>query len=318
MRGIVCMQFIQTQNVLARLFLRKQPANVAVVEYEADYSMATSPAVSLSNVSKQFVSCVQASGSPKTQQANAKTVLNNVSLMVGHGEVVVLLGASGCGKSTLLRLVNGLEKPDNGTVDVLGTSLSKPPPGFSWERFRSDVGIVFQQFNLFPHMTVLDNVSLGPRVVRKYTRGAANAMAMAQLEAVGLAEKAHAYPATLSGGEKQRVAIARALAMNPKILLLDEPTSALDPVMTYEVLSTIEKLAGQGVTMLIVTHEVEFAKKVADRIVFLHDGEIISDSRPEAFSPIFNVHPAIKHYLSGVHFQAPEDTEAEAMTSALE
>ena len=206
--------------------------------------------------------------------------LKGVDLTVGEGEVVVLLGPSGSGKSTLIRCINLLEEYDRGDVTVDGVRVEK---GRHLQAVREEVAMVFQAFNLFPNHTVLDNVALGPVRVRKLSWADARSRALRLLERVGIAEQAEKYPSQLSGGQQQRVGIARALAMEPKILLFDEPTSALDPEMVGEVLDVIKGLAGDKVTMLLVTHEMGFARKVADRIVFMEAGEIKEIATPERF-----------------------------------
>ncbi|GAJ92174.1 amino acid ABC transporter ATP-binding protein [Agrobacterium rhizogenes] len=209
-------------------------------------------------------------------------VLKNINFSVEAGRVVALIGPSGSGKSTLLRCINLLVVPDDGAIRVGSTSFffgqgHQPPRTKALADFRSRTGMVFQNFNLFPHMTVLQNVMEAPVHVRKLDRGTARSLAMAQLEKVGLADRAEQMPNTLSGGQKQRVAIARALAMEPKVMLFDEATSALDPELVREVLSTIQKLAADGMTMVIVTHEIAFAREVADRLVFMRDGVVVED-----------------------------------------
>ena len=207
--------------------------------------------------------------------------LDAVSLDVHRGEAVAIIGASGSGKSTLCRTINRLETIQEGTITIDGERL--PEEGRDLTRLRAEVGMVFQSFNLFPHRSVLDNITLAPTRVRKVPRAAAEARAHELLERVGLADQAGKRPAQLSGGQRQRVAIARALAMDPKIMLFDEPTSALDPELVGEVLDVIQDLATTGMTMLIVTHEMGFARKVADRIVFMDGGQIIEQGAPEAF-----------------------------------
>lgn len=207
--------------------------------------------------------------------------LKDINLEVGRGEVVVVLGPSGSGKSTLCRTINRLETIDSGTIEIDGTLL--PEEGKELAKLRADVGMVFQSFNLFPHLTIRDNISLGPIKVRKMNKSDAEAKAMELLKRVGIAEQADKYPAQLSGGQQQRVAIARALAMRPKIMLFDEPTSALDPEMVNEVLDVMSSLAQEGMTMVCVTHEMGFAKKAADRILFMADGRVLEDTDPESF-----------------------------------
>ncbi len=208
-------------------------------------------------------------------------VLRDVNLSVRGGEVVVLCGPSGSGKSTLIRCINRLERIQQGRITV--NELSLDDPAVDLPKLRAEVGMVFQQFNLYPHMTTLENITLAPMKVRKLSREEAEQGAMALLAKVGIPEKADHYPAKLSGGQQQRVAIARALAMEPKIMLFDEPTSALDPEMTSEVLDVIVELAKEGMTMVVVTHEMGFAKKVAHRIIFMHEGRIVEEGRPEVF-----------------------------------
>ena len=208
-------------------------------------------------------------------------VLKNISTTVKKGEVVVVIGPSGSGKSTLCRAINRLETIDSGTISIDGKVL--PAEGSGLAKLRADVGMVFQSFNLFAHKTVLQNVTLGPRKVRKSSREAADKRAMELLERVGVADQASKMPSQLSGGQQQRVAIARALAMEPKLILLDEPTSALDPEMISEVLDVIVGLAKDGMTMVVVTHEMGFARKAANRVLFMADGEIVEESTPEEF-----------------------------------
>ena len=207
--------------------------------------------------------------------------LSGVDLVVGRQEVVVVCGPSGSGKSTLIRCVNRLEKHDRGRIIVDGIELSEDVRNI--QEIRREVGMVFQQFNLFPHLTVLDNITLAPRQVRRWSKSKARAKAMEQLERVQIPEQAHKYPGQLSGGQQQRAAIARALAMEPKIMLFDEPTSALDPEMIKEVLDAMEELAESGMTMIVVTHEMGFARAVADRMVFMADGDIVEAGTPEHF-----------------------------------
>lgn len=204
-------------------------------------------------------------------------VLKGINLQIDKGEVVVIIGPSGSGKSTVLRTMNYLEEPTSGHVIVDGMDLSDKN---KLNAVRTEVGMVFQNFNLFPHMTVLDNLILAPVNVRKTDKKEAQGIAMKLLERVGLADKAQMYPDSLSGGQKQRVAIARALAMKPKVMLFDEPTSALDPEMVREVLDVMKSLADEGMTMVIVTHEMGFAKEVADRVLFVDGGQILEDGTP--------------------------------------
>ena len=208
-------------------------------------------------------------------------VLRDIDLTVDRGEVVVVLGPSGSGKSTLCRCINRLERIDSGSITVDGQPL--PDEGRELAKLRADVGMVFQQFNLFAHKTVLANVAMGPIHTRGVSKSVANANAVELLERVGIADKAEAYPAQLSGGQQQRVAIARALAMNPKIMLFDEPTSALDPEMINEVLDVMRELAEQGTTMIVVTHEMGFARSAANRVVFIDEGRIVETGVPAEF-----------------------------------
>lgn len=205
-------------------------------------------------------------------------VLKGINLHIEQGQVVVIIGPSGSGKSTVLRTMNYLEKPTSGKVIVDGMDLSDKK---KLNDVRAEVGMVFQNFNLFPHMTVMENLTLAQTKVRKTSMEEAKKIGQALLDRVGLADKANAYPDSLSGGQKQRVAIARALAMKPKVMLFDEPTSALDPEMVSEVLDVMKSLAEEGMTMVIVTHEMGFAKKVADRVLFVDGGLILEDNTPE-------------------------------------
>ena len=208
-------------------------------------------------------------------------VLKDIELNVAKGEVVVVIGPSGSGKSTLCRTINRLETIDDGEIRVDGKVL--PQEGKELARLRAEVGMVFQAFNLFAHKTILENVTLGPIKVKGLSKSEAEQEAMALLERVGVAQQAAKLPAQLSGGQQQRVAIARALAMKPKVMLFDEPTSALDPEMINEVLDVMVGLAKDGMTMIVVTHEMGFARKAADRVVFMADGQIIEDATPEEF-----------------------------------
>ncbi|GAB3381205.1 amino acid ABC transporter ATP-binding protein (PAAT family) [Amycolatopsis echigonensis] len=208
-------------------------------------------------------------------------VLREITLEVPRGQVVVVLGPSGSGKSTLCRAINRLEPINSGEIAVDGVPL--PAEGKALAALRADVGMVFQQFNLFAHKTILENVMLAPMKVRKTAQAEARKTAMELLERVGIANQADKYPAQLSGGQQQRVAIARALAMKPKVMLFDEPTSALDPEMVQEVLDVMTGLAKDGMTMLVVTHEMGFARRAADRVIFMSDGEIVEDTTPEEF-----------------------------------
>jgi ABC-type polar amino acid transport system ATPase subunit len=208
-------------------------------------------------------------------------VLRGIDLQVEKGQVVVIIGPSGSGKSTFLRCLNYLEKPTSGTVTIDGVRLGEP--GTDINRVRRTVGMVFQLFNLFPHLTVLKNVTLAPRKVMGMAAEAADEQAMELLSKVGLADKCDQYPSQLSGGQKQRVAIARALAMRPKVMLFDEPTSALDPEMIGEVLGVMKALAQEGMTMIVVSHEMGFAREVADRVVLMDGGLILEDGSPAEF-----------------------------------
>ena len=208
-------------------------------------------------------------------------VLKNINLTVSKGEVVILIGPSGSGKSTLCRTINRLETIETGTITIDGKTL--PEEGKALAELRADVGMVFQSFNLFAHKTILQNVTLGPIKVRKVPKAEAEKQAMELLERVGVAHQANKYPAQLSGGQQQRVAIARSLAMNPKVMLFDEPTSALDPEMINEVLDVMVELARSGMTMIVVTHEMGFARKASDRVVFLADGQIVETAEPKEF-----------------------------------
>jgi general L-amino acid transport system ATP-binding protein len=207
--------------------------------------------------------------------------LKDINLSVARKEVVVVIGPSGSGKSTLIRCVNRLEKHDRGRVVVDGIELSDDVRRI--QEVRRETGMVFQQFNLFPHLTVLDNVTLAPRQVRRMPRDKSEELGMSMLEQVRIPEQAHKFPGQLSGGQQQRVAIARSLAMQPKVMLFDEPTSALDPEMIKEVLESMEELATSGMTMIVVTHEMGFARAVADRVVFMADGQIVEVGTPEHF-----------------------------------
>ncbi|APE08852.1 amino acid ABC transporter ATP-binding protein [Rhodococcus pyridinivorans] len=208
-------------------------------------------------------------------------VLQDINLEIPRGQVVIVVGPSGSGKSTLCRTINRLEPIDSGEIHVDGTLL--PEEGKALARLRSDVGMVFQSFNLFAHKTILENVMLGPLKVRRIKKDKVRESAMQLLDRVGIANQADKYPAQLSGGQQQRVAIARALAMNPKVMLFDEPTSALDPEMVQEVLDVMTSLAKEGMTMVVVTHEMGFARKAGDRVLFMADGRIVEDTDPETF-----------------------------------
>ncbi|MFD0259897.1 amino acid ABC transporter ATP-binding protein [Kitasatospora indigofera] len=231
-----------------------------------DLAPGAAPLVVLDGVNKHF---------------GALHVLQDINLEIAQGEVVVLIGPSGSGKSTLCRTINRLETVDSGTITIDGRPL--PAEGRELARLRAEVGMVFQSFNLFAHKTVLENVVLGQVKVRKVPRAEAEAKARELLERVGVAAQADKLPAQLSGGQQQRVAIARALAMNPKVMLFDEPTSALDPEMINEVLEVMRNLAADGMTMVVVTHEMGFARSAANRVLFMADGRIVEENTPEAF-----------------------------------
>ncbi|WJZ02907.1 Glutamine transport ATP-binding protein GlnQ [Corynebacterium freiburgense] len=229
-------------------------------------SNTSHPMVSMSGVNKYFESY---------------HALKDINLEIPRGQVVVVLGPSGSGKSTLCRTINRLETIDSGEIYIDGELL--PEEGKALTALRADVGMCFQSFNLFPHLTIRNNVMLAPVKVRKLSKTDAEEQAMALLTRVGIADQADKYPAQLSGGQQQRVAIARALAMKPKVMLFDEPTSALDPEMVNEVLDVMAGLATDGMTMLVVTHEMGFARRAADRVLFMSDGAIVEDSTPDEF-----------------------------------
>ncbi|PTF67622.1 amino acid ABC transporter ATP-binding protein [Staphylococcus chromogenes] len=207
-------------------------------------------------------------------------VLKGIDLNIQQGEVVAIIGPSGSGKSTLLRCMNLLEQPTKGQVIFEGKDLTEKSTKV--DQLRQDMGMVFQNFNLFPHKKVIDNIILAPSLLKKGHKQALNDQALSLLDRVGLKDRAVAYPNQLSGGQKQRVAIARALAMNPKVMLFDEPTSALDPEVVGEVLTVMKDLAKEGMTMVVVTHEMEFAKNVSDRVIFMADGNVVEEGKPEA------------------------------------
>ena len=223
--------------------------------------------------------------------------LDRVSLTIHEGEKIVIIGPSGSGKSTLLRSINRLEEIDAGSMTVNGMDLYNPKTDLT--RVREEVGMVFQAFNLFPHKTVLENLTLAQTVVRKRSKDEALEKAKSLLVKVGLSDKANAYPGKLSGGQQQRVAIARSLAMDPKIMLFDEPTSALDPEMIGEVLDVMKALATEGMTMAVVTHEMGFAREVADRVVFMDNGAVVEEGTPEHFFTSPN-HPRAQQFLSQI------------------
>ena len=228
--------------------------------------MSAEPIISVKNLEKHF-------------NDGAVHALNGVSVDIAKSEVLVVIGPSGSGKSTFLRCLNLLERPTSGTVIFEGTHLTAPRTNINVYRRR--MGMVFQHFNLFPHMTVLRNLTLGPTELLKKSTGDANKKAMQLLERVGLADRADAYPSQLSGGQKQRIAIVRALCMEPDVMLFDEPTSALDPEMVGEVLDVMKELADEGMTMVVVTHEMGFAREVADRVLFMDEGVVVEEGSPE-------------------------------------
>jgi ABC-type polar amino acid transport system ATPase subunit len=236
---------------------------------------ATAPLLEIAGLSKSF---------------GVLAVLKSVNLDIEPGEVVTICGASGSGKSTLLRCINGLETPDSGSIRFRSEDVPKTKSGL--RELRRHIGMVFQSFNLFPHLTAQQNVSLGPKKILRKSTAEAHEIARSLLERVGLTDKADAFPDFLSGGQQQRVAIARALAMQPSLMLFDEPTSALDPEMVKEVLDVMHKLADQGMTMIIVSHEMNFAREVADQVAFMHAGSIVETASPADF------------------FQAPQSEEA--------
>jgi len=209
--------------------------------------------------------------------------LDGVSLEVASGEVLVVMGPSGSGKSTLIRTFNGLEKLDGGELDVLGVRLDAAHEERPVREIRRRVGMVFQQFNLFPHLSILDNITLAPVKVQKRPKAQAEQRAIELLDQMGIREQAHKFPAQLSGGQQQRVAIARALALDPEVMLFDEPTSALDPERVKEVLDAMRQLARDGMTMVVVTHELGFAREVADRVMFMDQGQVVETSDPASF-----------------------------------
>ena len=225
-------------------------------------------------------------------------VLNKVNITIKDGEKIAIIGPSGCGKSTFLRCLNCLEDPDGGQIIVDGIDIADMNVDINIQR--QNIGMVFQQFNLFNNKTILENITLAPLHLKKHkTKAEANAIAIKLLEEIGLADKANAYPSTLSGGQKQRVAIVRAMAMNPKVLLFDEPTSALDPEMVKEVLELIKRVAENNITMVLVTHEMGFAREIADRVIFMDGGVIVEEGTPDE---IFN-HPKnerLKTFLSKI------------------
>lgn len=216
-----------------------------------------------------------------TKSFAEREILKGIDIAVNKGEVIVILGPSGCGKSTLLRCLNGLEKIDSGSIKFNNLELHQPKT--NWTTIRSQIGMVFQSYDLFPNMTVLDNILLGPTKVQKRAKSPVIKEVDELLKRVGLLDRKNSYPRELSGGQKQRIAIVRALAMNPEIMLFDEVTASLDPEMVREVLEVIQELAKSGMTMVLVTHELNFARKVADRIIFMDQGHIVESSDPETF-----------------------------------
>lgn len=225
-------------------------------------------------------------------------VLDNISIDFPQGSATVIIGASGSGKSTLMRCINLLEELGDGQILLEGSDISRY--GVDLDSVRGQIGSVFQAFNLFPHMTVLENITLAPRLVQKKSKDEANTQARHLLQRFGLADKANAYPNLLSGGQQQRVAIIRAIATNPKVLLLDEVTSALDPVLIAEVLSLISELKADGITMIISTHEMGFAKKIADRVIFLHQGRTFESGTPKEIFESPRT-PELKSFLGALH-----------------
>ena len=226
-------------------------------------------------------------------------ILKGISLTIDKGEVLVLLGPSGSGKSMLLRTLNGLETIDSGEIIFNDRTLELSE--LAWQKIRPEIGMVFQSYDLFPNLTVLDNILLGPLKVQKREKTAVTSEAIALLERIGLADKAESYPRELSGGQKQRVAIIRSLVMQPQVLLFDEVTASLDPEMVREVLSVIQGLALEGMTMLIVTHEMNFARQVADRVIFMDAGQILVETNSEAFFTTED-NPRVKQFLSSLAY----------------
>jgi polar amino acid transport system ATP-binding protein len=237
-----------------------------------------------------------------TKDYDGVPALKNINLSIHKGEVLVVLGPSGCGKSTLLRCLNGLEQIQGGEIQLDGKTLTGGKT--DWRKVRQNVGMVFQSYELFPHMTVLDNILLGPLRVQKRSRAEAAEAAGALLKRVGLYEKCDSFPRQLSGGQKQRTAIIRALVMDPEVMLFDEVTAALDPEMVREVLDVMLGLAQSGMTMVIVTHEMQFAQAVADRVIFMDEGEIVEEAPPEEFFTNPGTERA-KRFLNIFQFEAP-------------
>lgn len=245
---------------------------------------------------------LQTNGLSKSFDQGA-VVLNKINFSIHKGEVVVIVGPSGCGKSTFLRCLNLLEEADSGEILLEGEVINREKKNI--HRVREQIGMVFQSYDLFPHKTVMENIILAPLLVQKRDKGEVRQEAEKLLERVGLKEKAKSYPRQLSGGQKQRVAIVRSLIMHPKVLLLDEITAALDPEMVREVLQVVLELAKEGMTMIIVTHEMEFAKAVADRVIFLDHGEIVEEEKPEEFFNYPKTDRA-KQFLNTFHYEVLE------------
>ena len=240
---------------------------------------------------------IQAEKVQKYFNGGAIKALDGVSAQIQKGEVVVVIGPSGSGKSTFLRCLNLLELPTGGKIFFKGADITNPKADINL--YRQKMGMVFQHFNLFPHMTILKNMTLAPTPLLKKSREAAEAQAMTLLERVGLADRASAYPSQLSGGQKQRIAIVRALCMDPEVMLFDEPTSALDPEMVGEVLDVMKELAQDGMTMVVVTHEMGFAREVGSRVLFMDGGQILEENEPKAFFD-HPQHPRTQLFLSKV------------------
>ena len=240
---------------------------------------------------------IKVNGLKKHFTGGTVKALDGVDLEIKKGEVIVIIGPSGCGKSTFLRSLNLLESPTDGEIYLEGVNITDPQNNINLHRQK--MGMVFQQFNLFPHMTILRNITLAPMKLLKQNKKDAEENALNLLKRVGLADRANAYPSQLSGGQKQRIAIVRALAMNPEVMLFDEPTSALDPEMVGEVLEVMKELAKEGMTMVVVTHEMGFAKEVADKVIFMEEGKIAETGSPEE---IFQnpKHPRLKEFLGKV------------------
>ncbi len=240
---------------------------------------------------------IKVSGLKKHFTGGKVKALDGIDMEINRGEVIVIIGPSGCGKSTFLRSLNLLETPTDGVILLDGVDITDSKNDINLHRQK--MGMVFQQFNLFPHMTILKNITLAPTKLLKVSKSEAEEKAMALLKRVGLEDRANAYPSQLSGGQKQRIAIVRALAMNPEVMLFDEPTSALDPEMVGEVLEVMKELAKEGMTMVVVTHEMGFAKEVADKVIFMEEGKVAEVGSPE---DIFQnpKHPRLKEFLGKV------------------